>query len=43
MEGKTADISRELYYKIMNRAKEVTMINTSNFCLEMEEKMMLAV
>lgn len=32
MEGKTTDISRELYFKIMNRAKEVAIINPSVYC-----------
>ena len=35
VEGKTADISRQLYYKIMGRAKEVTTLSGSAFGFEL--------
>ena len=42
VEGKTADISRELYHKIMNRAKDVANMSSS-FGMEFSEKAMLAI
>lgn len=42
VEGRTADISRELYFKIMNRAKEVTAVTLpsytpSNYSYQMDD------
>ena len=42
VEGKTADISRDLYHKIMSRAKDVTNVGSS-FGMDLSEKAMLAV